>query len=62
MPLALLLYNVCPAAPPVLTVVAVGVPLLPDGVFEADAALAADVSGAGVLMLIGPLFGLFSGV
>ena len=62
MPLALLLYNVCPAAPPVLTVVAVGVPLLPDGVFEADVAWAVDGLGADVLMLIGPLLGLFSGV
>ena len=38
MPLALLLYKVCPAAPPVLTVVAVGVPLLPDDALEADVA------------------------
>ena len=62
MPLALLLYNVCPAAPPVLTVVAVGVPLLPDGVFEADVAWVLTVLVASILMLIGPLFGLFSGV
>lgn len=62
MPLALLLYNVCPAAPPVLTVVAVGVPLLPDDVLEADVAWADEVLGTSILMLIGPLFGLFSGV
>ena len=38
MPVALLLYNVCPAAPPVLTVAAVGVPLLLDDALEADVA------------------------
>ena len=62
MPLALLLYNVCPAAPPVLTVVEVGVPLLPDDALEVDVAWAVDGLGADVLMLIGPLLGLFSGV
>ena len=36
MPLALFLYSVCPAAPPVLTVAAAGVPVLPDDVLAAD--------------------------
>ena len=68
MPLALCRYNVCPAALPALTVVATGVPVLPDDALAADVAWVAGVLGAVllvgafVLMLIGPLFGLFSGI
>jgi hypothetical protein len=40
-PPALLLYKVCPADPPVLTVVATGVPVLPVVVLAVGAACAA---------------------
>ena len=62
MPLALCRYNVCPAALPALTVVATGVPVLPDDVLAAGVLGAVLLAGAFVLMLIGFLFGLFSGV